>query len=151
MRSIDPLSTVEFAEMMGQNQNQLVLTCREVDFQQQPQLAQAVMENLVVRIYIDPLDEKHERSFVERYIKEQDAGKKWRHTAGQVMEVINHSRLREHCTNPFMFFSLMEVIDGIGVNRGKKIDTRGRLLRAFVKRTIQERTISTTVEQCNSN
>ncbi|HEY6286434.1 MAG TPA: hypothetical protein VIX20_12280, partial [Ktedonobacteraceae bacterium] len=51
---------VEFAEMMGQNQNQLVLTCREVDFQQQPQLAQAVIENLVVRVYINPLDEKHE-------------------------------------------------------------------------------------------
>ena len=128
---------VEFTEMMGQNHNQLVLTCREVDFQQQPQLAQAVIENLVARVYINPLDEKLERSFVERYIKEQDAGKKWRHTAGQVMEVINHSRLRDHCANPLMFFSLMEVIDGIGVNRGKKIDTRGRLLRSFVKHTIQ--------------
>jgi HEAT repeat protein len=128
---------VEFAELMGQNQNQFVLTCREVDFQQQPQLAQAVIENLVVRVYINPLDEKHERRFVERYIKEQDAGKKWRHTAGQVMEVINRSRLRDHCTNPFMFFSLMEIIDGVGVNRGKKLDTRGQLLRAFVKHLIQ--------------
>jgi len=128
---------VEFAEMMGQNQNQLILTCLEIDFQEQQQLAQAVIENLVVRVYIDPLDEKHERSFVERYIREQDTAKKWRHTAGQVMEVINHSRLRDHCTNPFMFFSLMEVIDDIGVNRSKKIDTRGRLLRAFVKHSIQ--------------
>src|SRR5207247_7929394 len=87
---------VEFAEMMAQNQNQLVLTCREVDFQQQPQLAQDVIENLVVRVNINPLDEKYERNFVERYIKEQDANKKWRHTAGQVMEVINHSRLLDH-------------------------------------------------------
>jgi HEAT repeat protein len=130
-------ASVECAEVMGQNLNRLVLTCREVDFQQQPQLSQAVLENLIVRIYIDPLDDKHERSFVERYIKEQDASKKWRHTAGQIMEVITHSRLREHCTNAFMFFSLMEVIDVIGVNRGKKIDTRGRLLRAFIKRTIK--------------
>ncbi len=130
-------ASVEFAEMMGQNQNQLVLTCREVDFQQQPQLSQAVLENLVVRVYIDPLDENHKRSFVEQYIEEQDTGKSWRHTAGQVLEVINHSRLREHCTNPFMFFSLMAVIDSIGVNRGKKIDTRGRLLRAFVEHCIQ--------------
>ena len=127
---------VEFAEMMGQNRNQFILTCREVDFQEQ-QLGQAVKENLVVRVYIDPLDEKPERSFIERYIKEQGAGKKWRHTAGQVMEVINHSRLRDHCANPFMFFSLLEVIDGIGTNRGKKIDTRGRLLRALVKHSIQ--------------
>src|SRR6266581_732201 len=129
--------SVELAEMMGQNRNQLVLTCREVDFQQQPQLAQAVVENLVVRAYMNPLDDEHVRSFVERYIGEQDAGKKWRHTAGQVMEVINQSRFRDHCTNPLMFFALMEIIDGIGVNRGKKIDTRGRLLRAFVKHSIQ--------------
>jgi hypothetical protein len=129
---------VQLAEMMGQNQNQLVLTCREVDFQQQSQLAQAVIENLVVRVHINPLDDIHERSFVERYIKEQDAGKKWQHTAGQIMEVINRSRLRDHCTNPLMFFSLMEVIDSIGVNRGKKLDTRGQLLRAFVNHLIQD-------------
>src|SRR6266480_6490798 len=129
--------SVELAEMMGQNRNQLVLTCREVDFQQQPQLAQAVVENLVVRAYMNPLDDEHVRSFVERYIGEQDAGKKWRHTAGQVMEVINQSRFRDHCTNPLMFFALMEIIDGIGVDRGKKLDTRGQLLRAFVKHLIQ--------------
>jgi HEAT repeat protein len=128
--------SVELAEMLRQNQNQLVLTCREVDFQQQ-QLAQAVVENLVVRVYINPLDEKHERSFVERYIGEQDAAKKWRHTAGQVMEVINQSRLRDHYTNPLMFFALMEVIDDIGVNRGKKLATRGQLLRAIVEHLIQ--------------
>src|SRR2546430_4089249 len=128
--------SVELAEMMGQNRNQLVLTCREVDFQQQPQLAQAMVENLVVRAYMNPLDDEHVRSFVERYIREQDAGKKWRHTAGQVMEVIHQSRFRDHCTNPLMFFALMKIIDGIGVDRGKKLDTRGQLLRAFVKHLI---------------
>jgi HEAT repeat protein len=127
----------EFAGMMGQNQNQFILTCRDVDFQDQPQLGQAVTENLVIRVYIDLLDEEHERNFVERYIKEQGAGKKWRHTAGQVMEAINHSRLRDHCANPYMFFSLMEVFDSIGPNRGKRIDTRGRLLRTYIKHNIQ--------------
>ncbi|HYB01112.1 MAG TPA: HEAT repeat domain-containing protein, partial [Ktedonobacteraceae bacterium] len=130
-------TSVEFAEMMRQSQNQLVLTCREVDYEQQPQLAQAVLENLVNRICMNPLDEQHERGFVEQYIKEQDTGKKWRHTAGQVMEVINRSRHRAYCTNPFMFFSLLEVIDVIGVDRGKKIDTRGKLLRTFVRQRIQ--------------
>jgi HEAT repeat protein len=128
---------MELAGMMGQNQNQLVLTCREVDFLEQPQLAQAVAENLVARAYIDPLDDNQVRSFVERFIREQDSGMKWRHTAGQVMEVINRSRLRDHCTNPQMFFALMEIIDGIGVNRGKQLDTRGRLSGAFVKHLIQ--------------
>jgi HEAT repeat protein len=127
----------ELAGMMGQIQNQLVLTCREIDFQGQPQLAQAVTENLVARAYINPLDDNEMRSFVERFIEEQDEGKKWRHTAGQVMEVIDRSRLRDHCTNPLMFFALMEIIDGLGVIRGKQLDTRGQLLRAFVNHLIQ--------------
>ena len=128
---------VELAELMGQNQNQLVLTCRGVDYQEQPQLAQAAEGNLVVHMYISPLDAKQMRSFVERFIEDRDSSKSWRHTAGQVMEVINSSRLREHCTNPLMVFSLMGIIDDIGVNRGKQLDTRGRLLRAFVKHVIQ--------------
>jgi HEAT repeat protein len=128
---------LELAELMGQNQNQLVLTCRGVDYQEQPQLVQAAEGNLVAHMNISPLDAKQVRSFVERFIKDQDSKKSWRHTAGQVMEVINSSRLRDHCTNPLMFFSLMEIIDDIGVNRGKQLDTRGRLLRAFVKHLIQ--------------
>lgn len=128
--------SLELAAMMGQNRNQLVLTCWETDFQQQPQLAQAVVENLVNRVYINPLDVIRERSFVERYIAEQDAGIKWRHTAGQVMEVIDRSRLRDHCTNPFMFFALMEIIDKLGVSRGKKVDTRGQLLSVYIKHLI---------------
>jgi HEAT repeat protein len=128
---------MELAELMGQNQNQLVLTCREVDYQEQPQLAQAVERNLVAHVYISPLDAKQMRSFVERFIEDQDSSKSWRHTAGQVMEVINRSRLRDHCTNPLMFFSLMEIIDDIGVNRGMQLDTRGRLLQAYVKHLIQ--------------
>lgn len=128
---------MELAELMGQNQNQLVLTCRGVDYQELPQLAQAVEGNLVAHVYISPLDANQMRSFVERFIQDQDSSKSWRHTAGQVMEVINHSRLRDHCTNPLMFFSLMEIIDDIGVNRGKQLDTRGPLLQAFVKHLIQ--------------
>ncbi len=129
--------SMELAGMLGQSQNQLVLTCREVDYLEQPELAQAVEENLVVRVYINPLDAEQMRSFVERFIGERDSGKKWQLTAGQVMEVINRSRLHDHCTNPLMFFSLLEIIDGIGVNFGRQLDTRGRLLRAYVKDLIQ--------------
>jgi len=129
--------SLELAGMLGQSENQLVLTCREVDYLEQPELVKAVEENLVDRVYINPLDAKQMRGFVERFIGEQDSGNKWQLTAGQVMEVINRSRLHDHCTNPLMFFSLMEIIDGIGVNRGRQLDTRGRLLRAYVKDLIQ--------------
>jgi len=129
--------TMELAEVMGQNQNQLVLTCREVEYRELPQLAQTVAENLVARVQIVPLDGHQVRSFVERFIKEQDPDNKWRHTAGQVMEAIDRSRLRDYCTNPLMLFCLMEIVDEIGVDRGKQLDTRGQLLRAYVGHLIQ--------------
>jgi HEAT repeat protein len=129
--------TMELAELMGQNQNQLVLTCREVEYRELPQLAQTVAENLVARVQIVPLDGHQVRSFVERFIEEQDPDKKWRHTAGQVMEVIDRSRLRDYCTNPLLVFCLMEIIDEIGIDRGKQLDTRGQLLRAYVMHLIQ--------------
>ncbi len=53
------------------------------------------------------------------------------------MQVIDRSRLRYHCTNPMMLFTLMGIIDKIGVERGKQIDTRGRLLREYVKQLIE--------------
>src|SRR5260221_7104476 len=106
-----------------------------------PQLAQSVAENLVAHVPLNALDANQVRSFVERYITEQDPGKKWQHTAGQVMEVINRSRLRDHRANPLMLFNLLEIIDGISVDRGKQLHTRGRLLRAYVKHLNQrERT-----------
>jgi len=129
--------TMELAEVMGQNQNQLVLTCREVEYREVPQLAQTVAENLVARVQIVPLDGHQVRSFVERFIEERDPDNKWRHTAGQVMEAIDRSRLRDYCTNPLMLFCLMEIVDEIGVDRGKQLDTRGQLLRAYVRHLIQ--------------
>src|SRR5216683_4625852 len=129
--------TMELAEVMGQNQNQLVLTCREVEYRELPQLAQTVAENLVARVQIVSLDAHQVRSFVERFIEEQDPDNKWRHTAGQVMEAIDRSRLRDYCTNPLMLFCLMEIVDEIGVDRGKQLDTRGQLLRAYVRYLIQ--------------
>src|SRR5216683_3091866 len=129
--------TMELAEVMGQNQNQLVLTCREVEYRELPKLAQTVAENLVARVQIVSLDAHQVRSFVERFIEEQDPDNKWRHTAGQVMEAIDRSRLRDYCTNPLMLFCLMEIVDEIGVDRGKQLDTRGQLLRAYVRYLIQ--------------
>lgn len=125
----------ELAELMRQTENRLVMTCREVDYREQPQLAELVNDGQVTRAVIYPLRTEEVRSFVERYIEEQ--GSKWQHTAGQIMQVIDRSRLRYHCTNPMMLFTLMEIIDRIGVERGKQIDTRGRLLREFVMQLIE--------------
>ena len=122
----------ELAGMLGQTSNRLVMTSREVDYRERPQLARLVAEHLVAHAVILPLSSEQMRSFIERYIEEQEPGKRWQHTAGQIMDVIDHSRLRYHCANPMLFFVFMQIIDGIGVERGKKIDTRGHLLREFV-------------------
>src|SRR5947209_16464480 len=110
---------------------------REVYYREQPQLAQLVAEHLFAHALIWPLSAEEMRSFIERYIEEQEPGKRWQHTAGQIMDVIEHSRLRYHCANPMMFFAFMQIIDGVGVERGKQIDTRGRLLREFVTHLIR--------------
>src|SRR5260221_14164849 len=73
---------MELAGLMGQNQNQLVLTCREVEYWEMPQFAQSVEETLVARGHLNALDANQVRSVVERYITEQDPGKKRQHTPG---------------------------------------------------------------------
>lgn len=124
----------ELVRMMRDTRNRFVITCREIDYSQQSDLVQLVAEGRAARAVIHPLQTEQIAEFVERYIERQD--KQWRHTAGQIMSVIDRSRLRYHCTNPMMLFTLMGIIDKIGVERGKQIDTRGLLLREYVRQEL---------------
>ncbi|GAC1400746.1 MAG: hypothetical protein NVSMB49_13620 [Ktedonobacteraceae bacterium] len=124
----------ELVHLMRDTQNRLVMTCREVDYREQPEFIDLVNKGQAARATVYPLQTDQINEFVERYVERQD--KHWRHTAGQIMQVIDRSRLRYHCTNPMMLFTLMGIIDKIGVERGKQIDTRGRLLRESVKQLI---------------
>jgi HEAT repeat protein len=124
----------ELVGLMRSGGNLLVMTCREVDYREQPDFVQLVDEGHAARAVIYPLLPEQVHEFVERYVERQD--KRWQHTAGQIIQVIDRSRLRYHCTNPMMLFTLMGIIDRIGVERGKQIDTRGRLLRESVKQMI---------------
>lgn len=125
----------ELVGLMRTTENRLVMTCREVDYREQREFVQLVDEGQAERVVIYPLQPEQVYDFVETYVTSQ--GKQWRHTAGQIMQVIDRSRLRYHCTNPMMLFTLMGIIDKIGVERGKQIDTRGRLLRESVKQLIE--------------
>ncbi len=124
----------ELVYLMQNTQNRLVMTCREVDYREQPDFIDLVNKGQASRATVYPLQTDQISEFVERYVERQD--KHWRHTAGQIMQVIDRSRLRYHCTNPMMLFTLMGIIDKIGVERGKQIDTRGRLLRESVKQLV---------------
>ncbi|GCE20513.1 HEAT repeat domain-containing protein [Dictyobacter kobayashii] len=126
----------ELVEIMRQGQNRLVMTCREVDYREQAEFAQLVEDGQAARVLVYPLQPEQVAEFVSRYVDRQDA--QWQHSADQIMTVIDRSRLRYHCTNPMMLFTLMGIIDKIGVERGKQVDTRGRLLRESVRQLLQQ-------------
>src|SRR5712692_3473767 len=125
----------EMAEMVLVTQNRFVITCREADYQARPELVALVHEGHIEQAVVNPLEFEQVRAFVEQYIEDQ--GNNWQHTAGQIMHVIDSSRLRYLCTNPLMLFTFMTIIDKVGVARGKKLDTRGRLLKEYVAQLIE--------------
>jgi HEAT repeat protein len=126
----------ELAELLSQERSRVTLTCRAVDLRRQPSLAEAIEANLVSRASLQPLTTEQRRAIVERYIESDGAGKKWRHTAGQVMDIMARTRLQSCCDTPLLLLSLLSVIDGMGMERGRRLDTRGRLLRAFAGQRI---------------
>jgi len=65
---------------MRETQNRLVMTCREVDYREQPDFVQMVDEEQAVCAVIYPLQHEQIHEFVELYIQKQD--KQWQHTAG---------------------------------------------------------------------
>ncbi|HEY0752377.1 MAG TPA: HEAT repeat domain-containing protein [Ktedonobacteraceae bacterium] len=123
----------ELIQLLRQTRNSLLLTCTPELYEQSNELARAVGENLVPRATLPPLAETHARSMVERFIAELDTSF---HpnlpTAGQVMSAFEQTRLRLICTTPFYLFALLACIDTLSINEVRQLDTRGRLLRAFL-------------------
>ncbi|GCE28025.1 hypothetical protein KDA_35090 [Dictyobacter alpinus] len=131
-----PQVSSELVELMRGSQNRLVMTCREVDYREQPEFVQLVEDGQAARVVVYPLQPEQVTEFVTRYVEKQDD--QWQHSAEQIMTVIDRSRLRYHCTNPMMLFTLMGIIDKIGMERGKQVDTRGRLLRESVRQLLRQ-------------
>lgn len=127
----------ELAQLMGQQQNHLILTGSEAHFHKQQELVQAADENLAARAILLPLDEVQIRGFIEQYIDSGASlvttrpGDPW-HTAGQIRDVIIHTGAPHLYSNPMLLFLLLEIVDEIGAERAKRLDTRGRLLQEFV-------------------
>jgi HEAT repeat protein len=124
----------ELLHLFRQTRNRLLLTCTPELYEQSSELVQAVSENLVPRAVFQALDSMHIRSMVERFITELDTSY---HpnlpTAGQVMSALEQSRLRLICTTPLYLFALLACIATRPISEIKRLDTRGRLLRAFLQ------------------
>jgi len=127
--------SAELAYLLRWTRNRLVITCRDVDYRMQPSLKRLVDDGLLMCRELQPLQPEQIHEFVEHYVSEQ--GDRWTYTPEQILEVIDSSRLRYHCTNPMMLFTFMEIIEGIGVQHDKQIDTRGQLLREYVSQSIE--------------
>ncbi|HET9919637.1 MAG TPA: hypothetical protein VFQ30_07335, partial [Ktedonobacteraceae bacterium] len=130
-----PLIVAELVEMMRQGANRIVLACHEADFQAQPLLAQAVDEGLLSTAVLHDLDAGQMRTFVETSVRTADTSRHY--TAGQVMQAIERSRFRYLCENTMLLSCLTEIIGRAGIEQARQIDTRGRLLRAFVTQEIE--------------
>ncbi len=124
----------ELAGLMRTTRNRVVLTSCEVEYQRQPSFLQLEAAGQIASVILYPLQPEQVHEFTEHYVALQD--QHWQHTAGQIIQVIERSRLRYHCANPMLLFTLLNIIDTIGVDRGKQVDTRGSLLREYVLQAI---------------
>jgi HEAT repeat protein len=128
----------ELTLLWRQSRNGLLLSCTPGIYERSQSLIEAVGENLVPRALLAPLDSAHRRRIIERFLTEKDARS---HaslpTAGQVMTVIERTRLRSLCTTPLYLFALLELVEAFSIEEIKSLDTRGRLLCAFLKRRQQ--------------
>ncbi|HET7638297.1 MAG TPA: hypothetical protein VFK47_06090, partial [Ktedonobacteraceae bacterium] len=127
--------SAELAELLLITQNRFVITCREADYMEQQDIVKLVNEGHIERALIRPLQLEKVREFIEQYIEDQPGG--WQHTAGQIMQLIEYNRLRSLCTNPFILFTLLEIIDTVGIERGKELDTRGLLLQEYAAQLLE--------------
>lgn len=128
-----PMLDQQLTLLFRQNRNGLLLTCTPEVYEQSSTLVRIIGENLVPRATFQPLDQAHTRGIVERYITEMDT--RYRPnlpTAGQVMNALERTRLRLICTTPLYLFALLALVDTLPIEEIKELDTRGRLLHAFL-------------------
>ena len=135
-RAVRPVIARELAELHLMTENRLIIACRAMDYSNQQALLKLVDDDLIDLAVIEPLQPAQVRDFVERYIENQ--GNHWRHTAGQIMQTIEQSRLRYLCRNPLLLFSFLAIIDRTGMQRGQVLDTRGLLLQAYVAHVLKQ-------------
>ena len=124
----------QLANLMMITQDRFVITARETDFSGSPPLVDLVDGGFTARAVILPLSPQAIRECVEQFVEEQDNG--WHYTAGQLMQILTASRLRYLCTNPLLLFTLLKIIEATGIDRMQILDTRGRLLQAYVMQRI---------------
>ena len=120
----------ELVFLMRHTANHLVITCREMDYRGQEAFVQLVEGGDATRVLLYPMQSDQVYALVETFVERQD--NRWRYTAGQIIQLIDRCRLRYHSSNLMMVFALLNSVDRVGIERGKRVDTRGGLFRDYV-------------------
>lgn len=124
----------QLANLMMITQDRFVIAAREADYAESQQLVDLVDGGFAAQAMIFPLSSQAMRECIEQYIEAQNNG--WHYTAGQLMQIITTTRLRYLCANPLLLFTWLEMIAATTIDRAKVLDTRGRLLQAYVMQSI---------------
>jgi hypothetical protein len=136
-----PAVCQELTELMQNSRNRIVVTCRELDYtEQEDVLGTLVSDGQAIEKLILPLKPRQVEDFITQHITHGYADGKsepWTCTAKEVIDLLKNTDLQQECTNPLMLYMLMQTINSIGTEKGKEIDTRGLLLRAFVLQLIR--------------
>ena len=127
----------ELLHTMQVNKNHVVMTCRELDYREQPALRQLVGQHYAEEILILPLKMDQIADFVERYVQaDYQSTVQRKYSASEINDLIKSSRLSYNCTNPMMLVTLIKIIDEVGIDRDVEIGTKGRLLNKFVSQLV---------------
>jgi len=124
----------ELISLMRESRCQLVMTCRELEYTVEQDIQRLVIKGEAARALIHPLKPEAIKAFVTKYVEKQ--GNTWKHKAELICQRIENTRLSIHCTNPFMLFTFMEIIDRVGIDGEDPLDTRGLLLQEYVSQKI---------------
>ena len=119
--------------LMIDTQNRLIITCQEIDYNEQEPIRDLVANGNALPGSIR-LPEDQVEAFIRKYLASQSNA--WRHSAEQILQIINSARLIPLCTNPSSLLTLMQVIDQVGIEGEHVLDTRGLLVQEFVLRKI---------------
>ena len=136
-----PAICQQLTDLMRNTQNRIVVTCRELDYSEQEDvLGTLVSDGQALEKLILALKPEQVKKFITQHISHGYADGKsepWTCTPKEVIDLLENTDLQHECTNPLMLYMLMQTINNIGAEEGKKIDTRGLLLRAFVLQLIR--------------
>ncbi|MGH2493678.1 MAG: HEAT repeat domain-containing protein [Ktedonobacteraceae bacterium] len=139
----------ELRRIMQTTRNKVVMTCRELDFQDQVLLQQYVHEALVKQETIPPLTRFDVEPFTEFYLAAKRAkGEEQPDTAAvnQIVTQITRTSLRYDYTSPFILITLIETLMRLDAERARRINSRGHLLQESITLLFKTRRLDQATE-----